>query len=54
MAGVTPGRGGQLFEDEVPVFDSVSDAVRETLANVSLIFVPTDFAMDAIAEAANA
>ncbi len=54
VAGVTPGRGGQLFEDEVPVFDSVSDAVRETQADVSLIFVPPAFAMDAIAEAADA
>jgi len=54
VAGVTPGRGGQLFEGEVPVFDSVSEAVRETQANVSLIFVPPAFAMDAIAEAADA
>ena len=54
VAGVTPGRGGQVFEDKVPVFDSVSDAIRETQANVSLIFVPPAFAMDAIAEAADA
>ena len=54
VAGVTPGRGGQIFEDKVPIFDSVSGAIRETQANVSLIFVPPAFAMDAIAEAADA
>ncbi len=54
VAGVTPGRGGQRFEATVPVFDSVEEAVRETGANVSLIFVPPPFAPDAIAEAADA
>ncbi len=54
VAGVTPGRGGQFFEETVPVFDSVEEAVRETGANVSLIFVPPPFAPDAIAEAADA
>ena len=54
VAGVTPGRGGQLFEDQVPVFDTVEQALRETQANVSLIFVPPAFATDAIAEAAEA
>lgn len=54
VAGVTPGRGGQLFDDTVPVFDSVAAAVAETAANVSLIFVPPPFAPDAIAEAADA
>ena len=54
VAGVTPGRGGQLFEDQVPVFDTVEQAVRETQANVSLIFVPAPFAADAIAESAQA
>jgi succinyl-CoA synthetase alpha subunit len=53
VAGVTPGKGGQLFEEEVPVFDSVEEAVKETRANVSLIFVPPPFAADAIAEAAD-
>jgi succinyl-CoA synthetase alpha subunit len=53
VAGVTPGKGGQLFEKEVPVFDSVEEAVKETGANVSLIFVPPPFAADAIAEAAD-
>ena len=54
VAGVTPGRGGQLFDDAVPVFDSVGQAVRETQANVSLIFVPPPFAADAIAESVDA
>ena len=54
VAGVTPGRGGQLFEDQVPVFDTVERAVRETQANVSLIFVPAPSAADAIAESAEA
>ncbi len=54
VAGVTPGKGGQLFQDEVPIFDSVTGAVKETGANLSLIFVPPPFAADAIAEAANA
>jgi succinyl-CoA synthetase alpha subunit len=54
VAGVTPGRGGQLFDEKVPVFNSMEEAVRETGANVSLIFVPPPFAPDAIAEAAEA
>ena len=54
VAGVTPGRGGQLFDDKVPVFNSMEEAMRETGANVSLIFVPPPFAPDAIAEAADA
>jgi succinyl-CoA synthetase alpha subunit len=54
VAGVTPGRGGLLFQDLVPVFDSVEEAVRETAANTSLIFVPARFAVDAILEAASA
>ena len=54
VAGVTPGRGGQTVEGNVPVFDSVDQAVRETGANVSLIFVPAPFAMDAVVEAAEA
>jgi len=53
VAGVTPGRGGTTFK-EVPVFDSVADAVRETGANTSIIFVPPPFAGDAIVEAASA
>src|SRR5205823_2992897 len=35
VAGVTPGRGGQMFDDKVPVFNTVKEAVRETAANVS-------------------
>ena len=54
VSGVTPGRGGQLFEEKVPVFNSVEQAVSETGANVSLIFVPPPFAPDAIVEAADA
>ena len=54
VAGVTPGRGGQLFRENVPVFDSVEEAVCETQPNASLIFVPPPFAADAIVEAADA
>ncbi len=53
VAGVTPGRGGQLFDGKVPVFDSMEQAVRQTGADTSLIFVPAAFAGDAIAEAAD-
>ncbi len=53
VGGVTPGKGGQNFEG-VPVFDTVSDAVAETGANASVIFVPPPFAGDAIMEAADA
>ena len=53
VGGVTPGKGGQIFEG-VPVFDTVSDAVAETGANASVIFVPPPFAGDAIMEAADA
>ena len=54
VAGVTPGRGGQLFDGQVPVFDSVEQAVAETGANVSLIFVPPPFATDAVVESVDA
>ena len=53
VAGVTPGRGGQLFEDGIPIFDSMQGAVKETSADTSLIFVPAAFATDAIIEAAD-
>ncbi len=53
VAGVTPGKGGQEA-DGVPVFNTVADAVRETGANASLIFVPPPFAADAIVEAVDA
>ena len=54
VAGVTPGKGGQLFEGKVPVFDTVSQAARETGATASAIFVPPPFAADAILEAVDA
>jgi len=54
VAGVTPGKGGQLFEEKVPIFNGVADAVRETGATASAIFVPPPFAADAILEAADA
>ena len=54
VAGVTPGKGGQKFEDTVPVFNTVADAVRETGANTSVIYVPPAFAAAAVAEAADA
>ena len=53
VAGVTPGKGGRSFGN-VPVFDSVRMAIRETNANTSIIFVPPPFATDAILEAADA
>src|SRR5579862_3586568 len=54
VAGVTPGKGGQLFENKVPIFDTVAEAARQTGATVSAIFVPPPFAADAILEAADA
>ena len=54
VAGVTPGKGGELFQDSVPVFNTVEEAVRETGANTSLIFVPPSFAADAIVESVDA
>jgi len=54
VAGVTPGKGGQLFAGKVPVFDTVAEAVRATGARASAIFVPAPRAPDAILEAAEA
>ena len=55
VAGVTPGRGGRKFgETDINVYDTVEEAVRETGANVSLIFVPAPLAADAILESAAA
>jgi len=53
VAGVTPGKGGTKHLG-VPIFNTVSEAVRETRANASIIFVPPPFAADAILEAADA
>ena len=53
VAGVTPGKGGQTM-DAVPVFNTVQQAVAETGATASLIFVPPPFGADAIMEAADA
>jgi succinyl-CoA synthetase alpha subunit len=54
VGGVTPTKGGQMFENTVPIFDTVSEAVKETGATASVIFVPPAFAADAILEAADA
>ena len=54
VAGVTPGRGGETTEHGVPVFNTVSQAVRETGADCALIFVPPPFAADAILESMDA
>ena len=54
VAGVTPGKAGQKFEDTVPIFDGVAEAVKETSASASAIFVPPPFAADAILEAVDA
>jgi succinyl-CoA synthetase alpha subunit len=54
VAGVTPGKGGQSFEGRVPVFNTVAQAVRETKANTSVIYVPAAVAASAIFEAADA
>ena len=54
VAGVTPGKGGQKFENRVPIFNTVADAVRATKANCSVIYVPPMAAAGAIFEAADA
>src|SRR5216683_1101728 len=54
VAGVTPGKGGQLFENKIPIFDTVAQAVKATGATASAIFVPPPFAADAILEAVDA
>jgi succinyl-CoA synthetase alpha subunit len=54
VGGVTPGKGGMMFEDKVPVFNTVAEAVQETQANASVIYVPPPFAADAILEAIGA
>ena len=54
VGGVTPGKGGQKFDDAVPIFNTVEQAVTETGANAAVIYVPPMFAADAIMEAADA
>ena len=57
VAGVTPGKGGQFFEHggaKVPIFDTVADAVNQTGATASAVFVPPPFAADAILEGVDA
>ncbi len=54
VAGVTPGKGGTRWEEKVPVFNTVRDAVEKTGADASLIFVPPPFAADAVMEASDA
>ncbi len=54
VAGVTPGKGGQQFEDSVPIFNTMQDAVDATDANASVVYVPPRFAADAVYEAAEA
>ncbi|MBI1723776.1 MAG: succinate--CoA ligase subunit alpha [Gemmatimonadetes bacterium] len=54
VAGVTPGKGGQTFQDTVPIFNTVAEAAAQTGANTSVIYVPAKFAADAIFEAADA
>src|SRR5690606_6960903 len=54
VAGVVPGKGGQVVEDDIPVHNTVAGAVEATGANASVIYVPPPFAADAIMEAADA
>lgn len=54
VAGVTPGKGGTLFNNQIPIYNTVAEAVKEKKANTSAIFVPPSFAADAILEAAGA
>jgi succinyl-CoA synthetase alpha subunit len=54
VAGCTPGKGGEKFESKVPLFDTVAQAVKQTGANATVIYVPPPFAADAIMEAAEA
>ena len=54
VGGVTPGKGGQKFDDAVPIFNTVAEAVKATGANTSVIYVPPNYAADAMMEAADA
>ena len=50
-AGVTPGKGGQKFEDKIPIFEKVSEAVAATNAKISILFVPAKFFLEAATDA---
>jgi succinyl-CoA synthetase alpha subunit len=54
VAGVTPARGGEVFEEKIPVFDTVFEARNQTGCNTTMIFVPAEFAADSIMEAVDA
>ncbi|MFT3922800.1 MAG: succinate--CoA ligase subunit alpha [Myxococcales bacterium] len=54
VAGITPGKGGEKFDGSIPIYNTVRDAVKETGANASMVFVPPPFAADAILEAIDA
>ncbi len=54
VAGVTPGKGGQKFDETIPIFDTVYEAREQTGCNATMIFVPPPFAADGILEAADA
>src|SRR5437870_417703 len=54
VAGVTPGKGGQMFDGNVPVFDTVWEALKKTGCNASMVFVPALAAADSILEAVDA
>jgi len=54
VSGVTPGKGGMKFDDQIPVFDTVKEAMESTGANASVIFVPAPFAADSVMEAIEA
>ena len=54
VAGVTPGKGGQMFDDKVPVFNTIRESVEKEGANACAIFVPPAFAADSILEAIDA
>ena len=54
VAGVTPGKGGQRFDESIPILDTVEEAIKEYGANASMLFVPPAFAADSILEAIEA
>jgi len=54
VAGVTPGKGGQKFEDKVPIYNSVKEAVEATGANISIIYTPAKYFLDAAKDALGA